>query len=205
MKTEAEKRLARQTAVRNRDADRLEAILAPLPTPTDRRSLVVLVGLPGSGKSYLARAIAARYPAAILDSDALRRMLYPEPQHTEREHGRLFPAIHVLIDRLLARGVPVIVDATNLKEANRRPYYKIAEKHGARVVLVQVTAPRRVIRERLKARAAARDSFDHSTATLEVFENMLGDVERITRQHVRADTSRDLDPVLDRVIALLQS
>ena len=113
--------------------------------------------MPGSGKSYLARAIAARYAAIILDSDALRRVIYPEPEHSEREHRRLFPAIHVLIDRLLARGIPVIIDATNLKEANRRPYYKIAEKHGARVVLVQVTAPRRVIRERLRLRGAAGD------------------------------------------------
>jgi predicted kinase len=205
MKTEAEKRLARTTAIRNRDADRLEAALGPLPVPIERPSLLILVGLPGSGKSHLARALAARYPAAILDSDALRGVLFEEPKHTENEHRRLFPAMHTLIDRLLGRAITVIVDATNLKEAHRRPYYKIAEKHGARVVLVQVTAPRRVIRERLAGRSAAADPLDRSTATLEVFENMKGDAERITKRHIRADTSRDLGPVLDKIVALLQS
>jgi predicted kinase len=205
MTTDAAKRLARQAAIRGRDADRLEASLGPLPAPVARPGVAVLVGLPGSGKSHFARALAARFPAAILDSDALRAVLFAEPKHTEREHGRLFPAIHVLMDRLLARGIPVIVDATNLKESNRRMYYKIAERHQSPLALVHVWAPRRVIRERLRSRADARDPLDRSTATEDVLRDMLGDVERIRRQHVRIDTSRDFNAVLDRITTLLQS
>ena len=205
MTTDAEERRARMTAIRSRDADRLEASLGALPGPVARPGLVVLAGLPGSGKSFFARALAAHYPAAVLDSDALRAVLFAEPKHTEKEHGRLFPAIHVLMDRLLARGIPVVVDATNLKEANRRPYYKIGEAHGARIVVVQVWAPRAVIRERLRGRAAAPDPLDRSTATLEVMHTMLPDVERIRRSHMRVDTSRDFAPVLDRIVSLLQS
>jgi predicted kinase len=205
MTTEAEKRKARTTAIRSRDADRLEASLGALPEPVERPGLVVLVGLPGSGKSFFARALAAHYPAAVLDSDALRAVLFAEPKHTEKEHGRLFPAMHVLMDRLLARGIPVIVDATNLKEANRRPYYKIGRAHGSPVVLVHIWAPRAVLRERLRGRSSAPDPLDRSTATEDVLRIMLPDVERIRRQHVRVDTSRDFTPVLDRIVSLLQS
>ena len=167
--------------------------------------MVVMIGLPGSGKSHLARAIAARVPAAVLDIDALRGALFEDPQHTAKEHGRLFPALHVLMDRLLARRITVIVDATNLKETNRKPYYKIAAKHGAKVLLVRVWARTPVIRRRLLARAESPDPADRSTATLEVYERMREGVQRVRRSHISVDTSADIRAAVDKIVALLQS
>lgn len=195
----------RQTATRSRDARLLEASLGSLPAPVERPALIVLIGLPGSGKSYFARAVSKLYPAAVLNSDALRGVLYKDPQHTEREHGRLFPAIQMLVERLLTRGVPVILDATNLKEAHRRPYYLLAERTGARVVLVRVWAPRKVIRERLRQRDSRRDPLDRSTADLEVYEKMRGDAERISRRCLSVNTGADIAPALDKLMRMLTS
>lgn len=200
-----EKRLKRIAALNKYDADRLEKSLGRLPKPDARPSMVVMIGLPGSGKSHLARAIAARVPAAALDIDALRAALFEDPQHTAKEHGRLFPALHVLMDRLLARRITVIVDATNLKEANRRPYYKIAAKHGAKLLLVRVWARTPVIRRRLLARAESPGLADNSTATLEVYERMREGAQRVRRQHVSVDTSSDTRAAVDKIVALLQS
>lgn len=184
----------------------LEASLGKLPRATAGPPvMVVVVGLPGSGKSYLAREIAKRYPAAVLDSDALRQVLYAEPRHTQQEHGRLFPAIHVLMQSLLARGISVIVDATNLKEANRKPYYDIAARLGAKVVLVRTWAPPSVIRSRLDGRETARHQLDRSTATRAVYEKMRGEAQRISRRHVSVDTSKDITPAVDKIVAQLQS
>jgi predicted kinase len=97
------------------------------------------------------------------------------------------------------------VDATNLKASLRRPYGKIADKHGAKEVLVRVTAPARVIRERLARRSTDRDADDRSTADAEVYEKMLADVEPLPQKDLRVDTSRDVGAALDKVAALLQS
>lgn len=201
----ADKRAARIHWIRKFDADKLEAALGKLPRPSAHPGMVVLVGLPGSGKSHFARQLGRRIHAAILDSDALRQALFADPQHTQKEHARLFPALHVLMERLLERGITIVVDATNLKEANRRPYYQIARKHRAKVVLARVWAPRRVIRERLQSRDARRNPADRSTATLEVYEKMREEAEPIRRRHVTVDTSRDIGPAVDRITALLQS
>lgn len=196
---------SRSSFVRNRDADRLEASLGRLPGKSERPAVVVMVGLPGSGKSYLARAVAKRTAAVVLDSDALRAVLFGEPKHTKKEHARLFPALHVLMARLLERGNSIIVDATNLKEANRRPYYKIAQKYGAPVLLVRTWAPWPVIKKRLLDRIDSRDADDWSTATVEVYEEMRSGSERLRKKHVSVDTSRDIGPAVDRIVALLQS
>lgn len=186
--------------IRQADADKLEKSLGRLPRKSASPGMIVLVGLPGSGKSHFAREIKRRIPAVILDSDALRQALFAEPQHTKKEHARLFPAIHALMARLLERGVTIIVDATNLKEANRKPFYTIAEGHGAKLVLVRVWAPNSVIRQRMAARDAGANTADRSTATLAVFERMLADAEPILRRHISVDTSKDLAPSVDRII-----
>jgi predicted kinase len=132
-------------------------------------------------------------------------VLFAQPKHTKAEHGRLFPAVHVLMARLLGHGVSVIVDATNLKESNRRPYYKLAEEHGAKVLLVRTWASRREIRRRLIARESRPNAADRSTATLEVYEAMLADVERIPRRHINVNTTMDLEPAVDKILSNLSA
>lgn len=202
--TEA-KRARRLDAARGRDAGRLEASLGGLPKAVRRPALVILIGLPGSGKSHFARHLAKRYPAAILDSDALRSVLYESPQHTDQENARLFPAIQVLARRLLDRGVPVLLDATNLKEAHRKPSDRLARDAGARLVIVRLRAPFAVMRERLAKRDAARSPLDRSTAGLLVLERMRRDYQRPRRPYFVVDTSQNSRHVLDKIAALLQS
>jgi predicted kinase len=40
--------------------------------------IVIIAGLPGTGKSTLARALAQRLPAAVLDKDSIRASLFPQ-------------------------------------------------------------------------------------------------------------------------------
>ncbi len=188
-----------------RDARRLEAALGRLPKAVRPLRLVILIGLPGSGKSHFARRLAGRYPAAILESDALRSVLYRSPQHDDKENERLFPAIHVLARRLLDRGVPVVLDATNLREAHRRPLYRLADEAGARLVIVRLRAPIAVMRQRLAERDAGRDPKDRSTAGLRVLARMRRDYQRPRRAYFVVDTAKDSRHVLDKIVARLQS
>ena len=44
--------------------------------------IVIMAGLPGTGKSTLARALAQRLPGAVLDKDAIRAALF-QPAYVE--------------------------------------------------------------------------------------------------------------------------
>ncbi len=188
-----------------RDADKLQASLGGLPKARRRPALIILIGLPGSGKSHFARQLAKRYPAAILDSDALRSVLYASPQHTDQENARLFPAIQLLTRRLLDRSVSVMLDATNLREAHRKPLYRLAKEAGARLVIARLRASFAVMRERLAKRDAARSPLDRSRADLRVLERMRHDYERPRRPYFVVDTSQDVRHDLDKIVAMLQS
>jgi predicted kinase len=189
-------------------AEDVESILAevgPLPPPRQRPTLVMAAGLPGSGKSRFCRELRRRTGAVILESDALRRVLFPQPSHSQAESRRLFTAIHVAIERLLQAGVHTILDATNLAEWQREPVYAIADRTGARLVLVWLEAPPQIVQARLADRCRDADTQDRSTAGLAVYERMCAQVEEIRRPHRVIDTSRGTREALDAIAREMES
>ncbi len=103
---------------------------------------VWITGLPASGKSTLAAALARALAglgidAAVLESDALRKVFTPKPRFDDEERD-VFYASLVHVGRLLTgHGVPVIFDAT----ANRRAYRDRARKAIPKFVEVHVACP----------------------------------------------------------------
>ena len=186
------------------DARRIEERVQPLPPPSSTPALVVVSGLPGSGKSHFCRRLTARHPIARLESDALRKALFGQPTHSPEESGRLFAALHCVLDRLLGAGVSALLDATNLREAHRRQLYSIADRHGAKLVLVSLRAPAAVVEERLAARTRRADPADLSEAGLEVYERMRDQDEPIGRPHIVVDTSADTELAIDAVLRQLE-
>lgn len=186
------------------DARKIEEHIQPLPPPRTSPALVVLSGLPGSGKSHFCRRLASRYPMASLKSDALRKALFRQPTYSAEESRRLFSACHLVLSRLLARGIPTIFDATNLRQVHRRQVYRIADKHNAKLILVHLQAPPAVVRERLEARVKGLHPQDFSDAGPEVYERMQHDVEPIDRPHISVDTSADIEPAIAAILQQLE-
>lgn len=99
---------------------------------------VWLTGLPASGKSAIARALSERLPeAAVLESDVLRTQLTPHARYDEAERDFFYAALLDLGRAVLARGRPVIFDAT----ANRRRYRDAARQAIERFVEAYVDTP----------------------------------------------------------------
>jgi predicted kinase len=183
------------------DAEQLLESLGQLAEPVVKPAFIVVSGLPGTGKSYFCRRLADRIPVAILESDLMRKALFPSPAYSTAESARLFQAIHRLIEQLLKKGIPVVLDATNLSERNRERLYHIAYQCKVRLILVRVEAPLEVVQARLKNRMEGPVlEEDHSEADWTVFQKMQSSVQRIRHNHFAVDTSRDITPVLDKIV-----
>ena len=91
--------------------------------------VVILVGLPGSGKStYL-----ERLGVTGLSSDAMRRLL-ADDETDQTSNDRIFETLRYLLRQRLSLGRPVTyIDATNLTPEERRPYIEIGKSFGCQV------------------------------------------------------------------------
>ncbi len=187
----------------NQDLAKLRENLGLFPEAVANPGFVVVTGLPGTGKTFFCRKMAEKQSFCILESDAIRKALFPSPDYSTTESARLFAACHSLIEWLLKDGVPVIFDATNLSEHNREHLYRISDRTGARLVLVRVEAPPALAYQRLQARKNGAAPEDKSDADWDVYRQMKPRAEKIRRNHFAVDTSRDITPVIDKIIRTL--
>jgi predicted kinase len=180
------------------DIHRLLESLEELAEPVAMPFLVVVSGLPGAGKSYFSKRLAEKVPFLVLESDALRKILFPTPSYSSQESSQLFRVIHLLLSELLKKGIPIILDATNLSERFREQLYGIVDRLDVKLVLVLVEAPPDVVYQRLESRIT--DSKNKSDADWSVYRRMLSSVDEIQRNHYVVDTSRDINPVIERIV-----
>jgi predicted kinase len=106
--------------------------------------IVLLVGLPGSGKStYLERA-----GLTAISSDAVRKLL-ADDETDQSIHLRVFETVRFLLRQRLDIGRALTyIDATSLTPEERRPYIEIARSYHCEIEALFFDVPLEVCLER---------------------------------------------------------
>ena len=176
------------------------------PATQDRTILVVLCGLPGTGKTHFAKELTKHTPFCVFESDQIRKTLVSKPKYTRGEHARVFNVCHFLIEEYLGQGQRVLFDATNLTENFRLPLREISQRQNARLTMVHLTAPKEVVRQRLQERKAEQESDsqpgNYSDADWLIYSRLAPYDEPIEGDHLSVDTSEDISSTLEAVIKL---
>lgn len=80
--------------------------------------LILMVGLPASGKSSLVQELANKYDAVVLSSDKIREQLYGD-ESIQGDANKVFETLHYQVNSYLIKGVNVLYDATNINRKRR--------------------------------------------------------------------------------------
>jgi len=151
---------AEPTTVGTLPADSLSVQAVPVPAPAEaapaparasKGTVVLAIGLPGSGKSSWFK----RHNIHPLSSDLLRELLFDDAQE-QRFQDLVFSNLRSMLKaRLIARRPMNYVDATNLTPHDRHSWIKLAKDYGYDVQGVFFDVPLEVCLERHQRRGRA--------------------------------------------------
>ena len=148
--------------------------LAELEDPARRAGLVLVGGLPGTGKTTLATALARRAGFRVVSSDRVRKELaglapdasaaaaFGRGIYTAEWNDRTYTACLERAAALLGQGERVIVDASFREDARRAAFLSAAHERGLRALLLVCTAPDTLARARIEARPKGASDADAS-------------------------------------------
>jgi aminoglycoside phosphotransferase family enzyme/predicted kinase len=148
-----------------RHTDCARGFLAP-----HRPALILMHGLSGSGKTWLAQRLAPRLAALHLSSDRERKRLadsHPTlDRYSPEARALVYQQLANCATDTLAGGFTTLADATFGSRAQRTTFQALAANLGVPVCLIQCQAPLELLRARIDARL--RDNRDLSEADRDV-------------------------------------
>jgi predicted kinase len=182
-------------------------------------SVVVVGGLPASGKTHAARALGELVGASPTRSDVVRKsLLGREPgdhwegaldagPYTPEVSEQVYAELLRLLREQVAGGRSVVLDAAFLSRARRAPFLEAIEQLGAPAAWVCLRTDEAVIRERLERRAG--DRTEVSDADWKVYVHLRDRAEPPDeipdRFRVDADGAGDPAGLLDTVLHQLMA
>jgi uncharacterized protein len=178
------------------------------------RTLVLIAGLMGTGKSVLARALAPLLGAQIIQTDAVRKEMLriPASEHRYEEFGQGIysadisrktyeKALEIALEKLNTDRA-VMIDASYKSSEERLRAFEAGRRAGADVFVVECVCPADIIEKRLTSRLS--EGGDISDGRWEIFLAQRRDFERIDeipeRAHLVVDTSRAAEETAVEVV-----
>jgi aminoglycoside phosphotransferase family enzyme/predicted kinase len=175
-----------------------------------RPVLVAVRGVSGSGKTAVATRLASELGMVWLASDYLRKRAagsaldapLPAKAYTDAARHAVYGRMHRTAAWYLARGLPVLLDATYLDPARQRAAADLARRHSVPAVALTLQVPPAVAEERVRARGpgASDVSADAVRAQLARFV----DAPFTGVEDVRIDASGTLSETLARARAAVE-
>lgn len=179
--------------------------------------LVVLTGLPASGKSTLAAALASRLGMVRLSTDLERKRAvglrptdradagFAEGIYTPGRTRLTYAALRRSAARWIRRGVSVVLDGTHATRSQRGLGRALAKRLGARFLLIETRCSEAEVPRRLARRAS--DPRDPSDATWGIYTRMreaYEPPEEFPERERLIDRSggEEVDPVVERILHL---
>ena len=140
--------------------------------------IIVVLGLPGTGKSYFAEKLSERLGAVHINSDKLRNALHARGKYTIGDKLHIYRAMAEKADQALDQGNSVIVDATFYKHEMIDLFLTLAKDRARPLRFIKIEADETLVLERLQKRRT------DSEADFQVYLKIKDEFEALRVPHV---------------------
>jgi len=122
-----------------------------IPKQTSAKPIcIILIGLPGSGKTFISKKLTERLPLVYLSEELVQAFLVPNKTFFDRGEEAVLELIYTTIDKLLHTKYSVIFDANLKKLENRMAIKSIVDKARSQIITLYLNCPENIAFDRLK-------------------------------------------------------
>ena len=180
--------------------------------------IVVVFGLMGTGKTSLAKALAAQTGWPMISSDETRKNLqgispttrkwepFGKGIYSEVISRKNYLKMRFEAKRLLEQGQSVILDGSYKRQSERLALMDLAKKTEARIQFLECRAPLKTIRQRLRQRE--RETRSISDGRWEIFHRQRKDfdpiVDPVKPYCLRIRTTKPLNELIIELVPTLR-
>ncbi len=140
--------------------------------------ILIVFGLPGTGKTYFARRLAEEINASYFNTDQVRKELHLEGQYDQKSKTQVYDQIRNKLEEVSGNGKDVIVDGTFHLTAVRDAFIDQARKLDEPIAFVEMKASDKTIEKRMQSER------EHSDADYKVYLQVKYDFEEMNEPHL---------------------
>lgn len=148
--------------------------------------MVVLVfGLPGSGKTYFSTRLADRLGAQYISSDKIRLGMRLKGKYTFEDKFSVYEEMAKMTGLAIERGKDVVVDGTFYHHRMREPFIALVKLYQTPLHFIEITANEKIVKERLSKPR------EESEADYSVYQHVKNQFDRLGSSHLRLHSGRN--------------
>ena len=139
---------------------------------------IAIFGLPGRGKTFLAKELAKRINAVLISSDTVRNELKQNGKYDDKAKLEVYHSMLKLMDVAINQKQNVVLDATFYRENIRHLFKEKAAEHQSSLYFIEMKAAESVIKERVDKKRP------DSEANFEVYLKIKSEFEPLQENHL---------------------
>lgn len=146
--------------------------------------IVIVFGLPGSGKTYFASKLAPRINGLHISSDRVRQQMQKQGIYDEPAKMEVYHEMLTLMENA-AFSKNVVLDATFYKEDVRNAFKEKSKELRINLYYIEIKAEELIIRERISKKR------DETEADFDVYLKIKNTFEPLEEDHLILDSSKE--------------